>query len=64
MLTLSSDELNQVDDQIAAYAQEHIHSNEVSDYQNFLSWRVPWATTRTFYSRDSILQSFNPISEY
>jgi len=33
MLTqcLSSDELNQVDDQIAAYAQEHIHSNEVSD---------------------------------
>lgn len=25
-----SDELHQVDDQIAAYAQEHIHSNEVS----------------------------------
>ena len=60
-LRLSSDELNQVDDQIAAYAQEHIHSNEVGDYKI--------SSPRQFHGpllvhSISEIQPFNPMSEY
>ena len=63
MLTLrfSSDELNQVDDQIAAYAQEHIHSNEVGDYT--ISSHRQFHGLRLAHSISGI-QSFNPTSKY